>query len=262
MKKISAVIITFNEEANIRRCLTSLHSLVDEIIVVDSFSTDNTEKICREFNVNFITNAFAGHIEQKNFAMEKATYPFVLSLDADEALTGELAAAIHSIKSSSADQSVADAYAFNRLNFYCGKFIRHGVWYPDRKIRLWDRTKGRWGGENPHDTVIMQPGSVVKKLDGDLLHYSYSSITAHVQQMNKFSDIAAREAFRKGKTANVFIHLVVHPFTTFLKSYIFRLGFLDGHQGYLVAVSAAYYRYLKYSKLLQLNSTVKNKPVQ
>ena len=253
-RKISAVIITFNEEANIRRCLHSLRDIADEIVVVDSFSTDRTESICSEFGVRFIKNPFVGHIEQKNFAMDQAAHDLVLSLDADEELSAELQQSIALVKAnlSIKDRPEPDGYAFNRLNFYCGKFIRHGVWYPDRKIRLWNRRKGRWGGENPHDTVMMAKDSHVAKLRGDLLHYSYHTLADHVAQMNKFSDIAAREAFKKGKKTRLLIHLVFYPVYTFIKSYFLRLGLLDGYPGFLVASQAAYYRFLKYSKLKNL----------
>lgn len=246
--KISVVIITFNEELNIRRCLKSVLPVADEIVVVDSFSADKTEAICREFNVRFIQNAFHGHIEQKNFAVTQASHDFVLSLDADEALSDTLRDDILQVKLN----GKGDAYAFNRLNNYCGTFIYHGVWYPDRKLRLWNKHKGQWGGENPHDQVMMSPGIKAIFLKGHLLHYSYRRPADHIQQMNKFSDIAAREAFKKGKKTYTFLHLVLYPAFTFIKSYFFKLGFLDGYFGYTIAINAAYYRFLKYFKLRSL----------
>lgn len=244
--KISVTIITFNEEHNIRRCLESVKPVADEIVVVDSFSTDRTADICREYGVRFVQNPFAGHIQQKNFAVDQATHDYILSLDADEALSDALRNNILAVKDR---HEHADAYCFNRLNNYCGKFIYHGTWYPDRKIRLWDRRKGRWGGENPHDQVIMERGSVIVFLKGELLHYTYRTPSEHLRQMNKFSDIAAEESFRKGKKANVVLHILLYPFFTFFKSYLFKLGFLDGYAGFLVAAHAAYYRFLKYTKL-------------
>jgi glycosyltransferase involved in cell wall biosynthesis len=243
--KITVSIITFNEELNIRRCLESVLTVADEIVVVDSFSADQTEAICREFNVRFIQNVFRGHIEQKNFAVSQALHDFVLSLDADEALSDILRDSILEIKKT----GKADAYAFNRLNNYCGTFIYHGVWYPDRKLRLWNKNKGAWGGENPHDQVIMKPGASALFIKGHLLHYTYRSPADHLLQMNKFSDIAAKEAFKKGKKTSTFVHLFLYPIFTFFKSYFFKRGFLDGYYGYIVAVNAAYYRFLKYLKL-------------
>lgn len=246
--KISVVIITFNEEQNIRQCLESVQAVADEVVVVDSFSTDRTEAICREFNTRFIQNPFKGHIEQKNFAASQAVHDYVLSLDADERLSDTLRDNILEIKKN----GKADGYAFNRLNNYCGTFIYHGAWYPDRKLRLWDKNKGQWGGVNPHDQVIMKPGATTLFVKGNLLHYTYRSPAEHIQQMNKFSDIAAREAFRKGKRTHTLLHLVLYPVFTFFKSYFLKLGFLDGYYGYVVATHAAYYRFLKYFKLRSL----------
>lgn len=247
--KLSVAIITFNEEKNIERCLQSVQSVADEIVVVDSLSTDSTEAICKKYSVRFISEKFRGHIQQKNYAMELTNHDFVLSLDADEELSTELTKSILEIKSG----GTADAYKFNRLNNYCGTFIYHGGWYPDTKIRLWDKRKGKWGGENPHDQVIMNSDSSIEKLHGDLKHYTYRTLGEHLLQMNKFSDIAAAEAFKRNKRANVILHLVLNPFFTFIKTYILKAGFMDGVAGFQVAISGAYYRYLKYAKLYQLN---------
>lgn len=248
--KLSVVIITFNEEKNIEDCLKSVLTVADEIVVVDSFSTDQTKDICERYPVRFITNAFSGHIQQKNFAMRQATNDVILSLDADERLDAEMIGDVLRIKSDFA----ADGYRVNRLNNYCGKFVRFGEWNPDWKIRLWDRRKGAWGGENPHDKVILQPGSSVKKMSGRLLHFTYRNPTDHFLQMHKFSEIAAAEAFKKGKHANFLVHLVLYPYFIFIRVYFFKLGFLDGSTGFILALHAAYYRFLKYVKLRYLNS--------
>lgn len=245
---ISTVIITFNEATNIARCIQSVSEISDEILIVDSFSTDNTKEIAESLGATFIQNKFDGHIQQKNFAMQKAKHDIVLSLDADEELSSELKESIKEIKK----HWTHDAYQVNRLNNYCGTFIYHGGWYPDKKIRLWDRRKGRWGGENPHDRVIMDKDSKIKRVKGNLLHYTYRTPSEHLAQMNKFSDIAANEAFKKGKKTSVILHLVLYPWFTFIKSYFLKLGFLDGSAGYQVAFNAAYYRFLKYSKLRML----------
>jgi glycosyltransferase involved in cell wall biosynthesis len=248
--KLSVVVITFNEEKNLSRCLASVKEVADEIVVVDSYSTDGTKAIAESFGARFIQNRFEGHIQQKNFAMNAANFDHVLSLDADESLDETL---IVSVKKAKA-VGHADGYQMNRLNNYCGTFIRHGNWYPDRKLRLWDRRKGKWGGENPHDQVIMEKGSKVERLHGDILHYTYHTPTDHFAQMNKFSDIAASEAYKKGKKTSIMIHLILNPIVTFLKSYVIRLGFLDGYAGFQVAVHGAYYRFLKYSKLKHLHA--------
>ena len=166
MSKISAVIITFNEEAYIGNCLESLKDLADEIVVVDSFSTDATEEICRKYNVRFISHAFEGYVEQKNYAVSQAKYRHVLSLDADEALSEELKKSILEIK----DNMVYDGYYVNRHNNYCGKWMIQSPFIPDRHMRLFDSSKGRWKGINPHDKFRLDPGTKSKKLKGLLLH--------------------------------------------------------------------------------------------
>ncbi|HEY0741461.1 MAG TPA: glycosyltransferase family 2 protein [Chryseosolibacter sp.] len=248
--KVSVVIITFNEQENIEDCLKSVLKVADEIVVVDSFSTDQTRAICEKFPVRFILNPFVGHIQQKNFAMQQATHDVVLSLDADERLDARLINEVLTLKSNFA----AGGYRVNRLNNYCGKFVHYGEWNPDWKIRLWDRRKGQWGGENPHDKVIMKEGNTVKKLKGRLLHFTYRNPTDHFLQMHKFSEIAANEAFKKGKRTNFLIHQILYPFFIFIKVYFLKLGFLDGATGFILALHGAYYRFLKYTKLRYLNS--------
>ncbi len=248
--KISGVVITYNEEENIEECLQSMHEVVDELIVVDSFSTDQTRGLAEKFNVKFIEHTFEGHIEQKNYAIDQASNDWVLSLDADERLSENLQSVIKLLRK---DGAKADGYRFNRLNNYCGQWIKHGGWYPDSKIRLWNRKKGKWGGVNPHDTVVMNEGATTKAVKADILHYTYRKMEDHITQMNKFSTIAALEDHKKGKKANVIIHLIFYPILNFLKNYIIRLGFLDGYAGFVVCKNGAYYRFLKYAKLRNLN---------
>lgn len=162
--KLSGVIITYNEERNIERCLESLKGICDEIIVVDSISTDRTKEICLAYGVRFVENPFPGHIEQKNFAMEQASHNYVLSLDADEALSEELRKSIMVIK----QNWTSEAYRFNRFTNYCGQWIKHSGWYPDTKTRIWDRRKGKWGGTNPHDSVLLEANVKPALLKGDL----------------------------------------------------------------------------------------------
>jgi hypothetical protein len=170
-------------------------------------------------------------------------------LDADEALSEELKASILDIKG----DWKYDGYSFNRMNNYCGKWIRHCGWYPDEKLRLWDRRKGRWGGINPHDKVIMEDNTSVKHLSGDLFHYSYYTIGQNVAQINKFSDIAARAAYERGEEANVVLDICLNPIFTFLKKYFLQLGLLDGYYGFVISINSAYLRFLKYGKLRELN---------
>lgn len=246
--KISAVIICFNEELNIERCLKSVLDIVDEIVVVDSYSTDQTERICEKYSVRFIKNRFDGYVEQEKFATSQASFDYILTIDADEELSSRLRSSIQAVKHAPA----ADAYYVTRLNNFCGKFIRFGEWNPDRKIRLWNRTKGEWSGENPHYLVQMRPGSIVAALQGDLFHYTYKVPSDHFVQMDKFSEIGAQEAFKNGKKTRPLVHLVLYPFFIFIKSYIFKLGFMDGLPGYYVALHGAFFRYMKYMKLRYL----------
>ncbi len=242
--KISAIIITYNEEKNIARCLESLEEVADEILVVDSHSTDRTLEIVRSFGAKILLHDFDGHIEQKNVALDHATYDYVISLDADELLSIELIRSIAQVKL----DFRADAYIFNRLNNFCGKWIKHGLWYPDRKVRLWDRRSGRWGGNNPHDKVMLHPGAVVHRLPGDLLHYTVNHVGEYIGQINKFSSIQANVLMGKNVHPN-FFQIYLKPCYKFLLGYLFRLGLLDGWRGFCIAAGQAWGIYLRYVKI-------------
>ncbi|AKD03125.1 glycosyltransferase family 2 protein [Pontibacter korlensis] len=246
--KLSVVIITYNEERNIARCLESVKRVADEIVVVDSFSKDRTKEICLGYGARFIEHPFGGHIEQKNYALTQATYNHVLSLDADETLTPELEQAVLTAK----NNWEADAYSMNRLTNYCGKWIHHSGWYPDTKVRLFDRTKAVWGGENPHDKIILDKGASLQHLRGDLLHYSYYSVSQHLGQINKFTDASSNAMIRGGKT--VFLPMVIiKPLFRFFRAYVLKRGFLDGPEGFIISVSSAVSVYYKYVKLYMHN---------
>lgn len=250
--RISAVIITKNEEINIGRCLDSLQEIADEILVVDSYSNDKTEEICHQRNVRFIQNPFEGHIEQKNFAASKATYNFVLSLDADEALDEELKKSILEVK----QNWRYDGYTMNRLTNYCGKWIHYGNWYPDTKLRLWDKNKGKWGGMNPHDRFMMEDGAKIIRLKGQLLHYSFYSVYDHIRKMNNHSETSARSYFENGKKATLFL-LLFSPLFSFLKGYIVKRGFLCGFYGFVIAMIDAHFTFIKYVKIRELQRNKK-----
>ncbi|MFN6013882.1 MAG: glycosyltransferase family 2 protein [Flavobacteriales bacterium] len=244
---ISAVIITYNEERNIERCLSSLKGVVDEIVVVDSFSKDRTEEICKLFNVRFIQNPFEGHIQQKNYAIDCASNDWIISLDADEALTDELKKSILTIK----EDPAYLGYRMNRLTNYCGHWVNYCGWYPDTKIRLVNRNNARWQGVNPHDRLDMNNGEETGFLEGDLLHYSYYTREDHLKQIEYFGDIAARELYQRGGRSNYF-KIVIKVVAQFFKSYFLKLGILDGSTGFTISRLSAYATYRKYVKLLNL----------
>jgi len=246
--KLSAVIITFNEEKNIQRCLASLAGIADEVIVLDSFSTDQTVEIARGLGAKVFQHAFDGHIQQKNLAITHASNPHVLSLDADEALDDTLRESIQSAKQS----FDKDGYYMNRLTNYCGHWVRHCGWYPDAKLRLFDSRKGRWTGVNPHDKYEMLGGDKnTGRLRGDILHYSYYTIEDHYRQVEYFTTIAAKAYFERKSAAPAF-KLVVNPVAKFIDHYLLKLGFLDGMAGFRISRISAHATYLKYKKLRAL----------
>lgn len=250
---ISVVIITFNEERNIGRCLDAVKPFADDIVVVDSFSTDRTEAICREKGARFVTHAFDGHIQQKNRAITHARYPFVLSLDADEAPDEKLTAALIAVKKNWSH----DGYTMNRLTNYCGTWIRHCGWYPDTKLRLWDSRKGEWTGTNPHDRYELHDKSApIKHLDGNILHYSYYTVEEHYRQADKFSSIAAAAAFQQGKKSGILL-AALKCWAKFVRNYIVNSGFLDGKYGWIICRISAFETWQKYMKLRALWKTKK-----
>ena len=248
MIRLSVVIITFNEEKNIARCLDSVKEVADDVVVVDSFSKDKTKEICLSKGVRFVEHAFEGHIQQKNWAITQAQYPHVLSLDADEALDEKLRRSILDVKKN----WNKDGYYMNRLTNYCGHWVRHCGWYPDKKLRLWDSRKGEWRGINPHDKYEMFEGDrTTGYLEGDILHYSFDTVEGHIKQIEYFTTISAKALFEKGKKPN-FIKLYLSPIAKFIESYFLKAGFLDGKYGYQVCKNSACATKLKYQKLKKL----------
>lgn len=251
MPQISVVIITYNEERNIARCLESVALVADEIVVLDSFSKDRTKEICASYGVKFYEHAFDGHIQQKNRAITYATHPYILSLDADEALDDTLKKSILDAKAN----WTHDGYYMNRLTNYCGHWVRHCNWYPDTKLRLWDSRKGSWTGINPHDKYELKEGDKnTKHLKGDILHYSYYSVEDHYKQVEYFTNIASKAFVEAGKKAPLY-KLLLNPVAKFIDHYILHLGFLDGKAGYLISKISAYATYLKYKKIRTIYKT-------
>ena len=244
MSKISACIISYNEEKKIEACLQSLSPVVDEIIVVDSGSTDATVKIVSRYTDKIYHQEFLGHVQQKNLAVSKAAYDWVLALDCDERLSPELQRAVLRIKD---DIDRYDAYRVSRKTFYVYRWLNH-VWYPDKKIRLFNKQKARWGGVNPHDTVLVDSNRICD-LKGDLLHLSFDTISAHIQTMDAFTEIAAQEILKKGRKVTIATPFL-HAGWVFLKMYVFRLGFMDGFAGLLASLISYVHVFVKYSKVI------------
>ena len=242
MPNISACIISFNEEKKIEECLQSLQPVVDEIIVVDSLSSDRTREIAGKYTDKVFEQSFLGHIEQKNLAVDKARNDWILSLDCDERLSEKLQQSILAIKDHLDD---ADAYCMSRKTYYIYRWLNH-CWYPDIKTRLFNRKTSRWGGTNPHDHIVTQGRNIVR-LEGDIYHYSFDSISDHLQTIDKFTEIGADELIRKNKRFNIFSPLT-HATWIFIKLYILKRGFLDGFAGLTVSVLSYMHVYIKYSK--------------
>ena len=247
MVKLSVVIITLNEEKNIRRCLESVLDIADDIVIIDSNSIDKTEEISKSLGARVIQHKFEGYVKQKNFANSQALHNHILSLDADEVLSDELKQSIQKVKNA----LEADGYTLNRLTNYAGKWIHHCGWYPDRKMRLFDRTKGAWEGLLIHEEFILSDGKKSGHLKGDLLHYSFDSIEDHKQQSEKFTTLGAQADFQKGKKAP-FYKIWFGPIVKFIQSYFFRLGFLDGSTGVTICRLSAAATHHKYIKLRRL----------
>lgn len=253
MHLLSAVIITYNEEQNIGRCIASLQKVADEIIVLDSYSTDSTTRIARSMGAIVHQEKFRGYIDQKNMANRLASNDFILSLDADEELDERLVSSILEEKK----KMTARLYLVNRCTNYCGRFIRHGLWYPDKKIRLFDRRIARWGGLNPHDKIVAGPEYECLRLQGEIRHYSFRTPDDLVWQNNRLSSVAAVSLYAAGWRSNWY-KLLIHPAWAFLNGYFFRGGFRDGVDGLVIAVNTAHQVFLKYSKLSRLQRSKKS----
>lgn len=253
MPKISVVIITLNEEINIGRCIDSVKELADEILIVDSFSSDSTETITENKGARFIQHSFEDYVKQHEYADSQATFDHILTIDADEEISPGLRESILGAKK----YWKHDAYTMNRMTNYCGRWIKHSGWYPDTKLRLYDRRKGKWIGRKIHERYAMVGGSTRGHLKGDILHYSFNSISQHVLQANKFTDLTSQAAFEVGKKSN-WIKILFSPIVKFTRDYFFNLGFMDGYYGFVVCRISAFATYMKYTKLHELHKSSKS----
>jgi (heptosyl)LPS beta-1,4-glucosyltransferase len=246
MEKLSVVIITFNEERNIGACLEAVADLSDDIVIVDSLSTDKTEEICGKYpNVNFVKREWQGYSKTKNYANSLAKHSYILSLDADEVLSPELKKSIRQIN------QFDSVYEFNRLTNYCGSWVHHCGWYPDRKIRIFPKEGSYWEGDFVHETLVVPEGLPVVLLHGDLWHYSYHSLQDHFNQIEKYSALHAAKMKHEGKKPSL-VKEWISPAFKFFRTYFLELGFLDGKAGFNIARISAKAVRLKYKKLKDL----------
>jgi glycosyltransferase involved in cell wall biosynthesis len=246
--KISAAIITFNEEDKIGDCLKSL-LWTDEIIVVDSHSTDRTREIALKLGAKVIERDWPGHAEQKNFALEQCSHEWVISLDADERVSGELLDELRRLLADPGSYRLADGYSMPRKVFYIDRWIEHCGWYPAPKTRLARKSKSRWGGVNPHDSL--QVDSRVGRLKGDIYHLSFDSIEDHFRTIDSFTRVGAAEAFKAGKRANI-LDITFRPLFTFVKMFFLKRGFLDGIPGFIACTLSGFHTFTKYRRLYEL----------
>lgn len=250
--KLSVIIITKNEAENIGPCLESV-AWADEIIVVDSGSTDATVEICRKHGAQVYVHDWQGFGVQKNRALSHATHEWVFSIDADERVSAELCAAI---KTALLKKDGCPAYRVSRLSSYCGRFMHHSGWYPDHIVRLFRRDTARFSDALVHESIEIQ--GKIGILQGELLHYSYKNLEQTLDKLNSYSTAAAKVQQQRGKQANL-ATAVVHGLWSFLRTYFFRAGFLDGREGFMLAVLNAEHSYYRYLKLMLLNEQ-RNKP--
>jgi len=249
-EKISVTIITHNEEDNIRDCLESV-KWADEIIVVDSGSTDRTVEICRGYTDQVFFHLWIGMKEQKQYAVDKASHTWIFSIDADERAPEEIKQFIMQELQNPAH----DGYCFPRQNYFLGAWLKHGGWYPDHVLRLFRKDRGYFGGINPHDKVVVKSDKVAT-LKIPIIHYTYKSISQYVTKQNMYSSISAKELFSAGKEVIPYI-IPLKALWKFIETYFVKKGFLDGFRGFIVAMGATYSIFWKYLQIWELSS--KNK---
>lgn len=245
---LSVVIITKNEEKSISKTLNAVAGLTDDIIIVDSGSTDNTTAVCKQFQyVTVIETAWLGYGPTKNLGIEKAKHEWILSLDADEVPDEELIKSLQQLDLKNRDI----IYSLTRQNFFCNKRIRFGEWSGDTHMRVFNRSRAKWNSAPVHEDLDVEAGIKVIKLKGKLLHYTSSGMTDYIDKTMNYARLHAEKSFKQGKKAG-FIKLYLAPAFGFIKHYFFELGFLDGFEGYLIAKTTAWYSFLKYAYLRDL----------
>lgn len=245
MPPLTVTVITRNESANIAAALESV-SWADEIVLVDAESTDDTVAIARRFTARVIVREWPGYVAQKNFAAEQACHDWILSLDADERVSPALADEMRSVLQVPPREA---GFRLPRASFYLGRWLRSTDWYPDYQLRLYDRRRARWDGRYVHESV--KADGPVRTLRGELLHYPYRDIAHHVQTIDRYTTLVAKQAAERGKRASV-ADVLVRPPLAFLRNYLLRLGIRDGQAGLVVSLLNSYYVFLKFAKLWEL----------
>ena len=246
---ISVTIVTLNEEVNLRRCLASLEGLVQEIVVVDSGSTDATLAIAATAGARIFHHAWQGFRDQKQFALQHCEHSWVLSLDADEELSPALREELRRFFADGSAQRYAGA-SFPRKVHFMGRWIRHGDWYPDRKLRLAQRERTHYEGSSAHDKMVLEEGLQALAMKGDLHHYSFKNSNHYISKINLFADGHLRDQVEAGRSWSLLATLT-RPLWRFFRAYVLRRGFLDGFPGLWIAVSTAYQTFIRYSRLYE-----------
>src|ERR1017187_2034489 len=250
---ISVCMISGPEANRISNALASVTPWVSEIIVVlNEHVNDGTEELARQHGAQVFREPWRGYVAQKNSAAQKATQDWVLGLDADEVVSAELRQEIQAHFSAAEPGEAFAAFSFPRLTMFCGRWIRHGDWYPDRGTRLWRRGLAEWGGTDPHAKLVVQ--GAIGRLESNLLHYNAASIDDQIAKISASSNDFLRDALRRNRPGR-WLALALPPSWRFLRSYVFRLGFLDGWQGYYIAWITAFYTATRYAKLLAAAQT-------
>ena len=242
--KVSVCVITLDEERNLEDCLSSV-AWADELVVVDSGSTDRTLEIAREFGCTIVKQEFLGHVKQKELAVLSASNDWVLCLDADERLEQGAEDEVLGILSSETGRARA-GYTFPRHTWYLGGWLDHGGWWPEYRLRLYNRTKGGWTGIDPHDRVDVKGETA--RLKSEIIHYNYRDITHHIEKVNSYTSIMADRRAEAGKKPSLF-KMLFNPPGRFFRMYLLRRGFMDGKRGLVLAVIGSFYVFLKYAKL-------------
>lgn len=250
--KLSVVIITLNEEDRIEDALKSCSGIADEIVVVDSYSTDRTLEIAQKYGAKIYKNKFTDYGSQKNFALDKAGNQWVLNLDADERVSETLEKEIRRLKQTPDNEIDADGFLIKRKTFYLGRWIKHSGWYPDRKLRLFRKDKSRWQGRI-HEGLILE--GKTGKIQGDILHFTYRNITDHINRLNRYSQMQAEDIARKKKKL-LYLRTLLLPPVTFIRFYLWKLGVLDGLPGLVIALVSSWATAMKYLKAIEVQRKI------